>query len=88
MKQGGASTDAAVYREAARQIEEGIQIWTCNALECLGASPIPYAALFKPEDEHFDGSWGTRWSDSYEERQDCRILALCFMAAMVEAGDA
>ena len=41
-----------------------------------------YKALFSPnadDDDYWDG-----WDDAQNER----ILALCFMAAMVEAGDA
>lgn len=35
-----------------------------------------------------DGSWGSFWGHSWKENENCRILALCLMAAMVEAGDA
>src|SRR5690349_16044648 len=32
--------------------------------------------------------WGDYWGDTPEESNRCRALGLCFMAAMVEAGDA
>ncbi len=38
-----------------------------------------YAALFKPE--HSDSYWGREWGD---DAHDCRILALCMMAAITE----
>ena len=43
-----------------------------------------YQYIFKPEEGNW--CWGDLWEE--HERDDCRVLALCFMAAMVEAGDA
>lgn len=31
--------------------------------------------------------WGACWSDDLEERIACRVLGLCLMAAIAEAGD-
>ena len=31
--------------------------------------------------------WGCEWSDDLQERQNCRVLALLFAAAMADAGD-
>jgi len=55
-----------------------------------------YQTLFLPVFAFHSGYWGENWSDvEYpckrdvcEEVRPCRVLALCFMAAMVEAGDA
>jgi hypothetical protein len=53
--------------------------------------PVPplvkrYQDVFKPEDG--DWTWGDLWGELEAERDECRVLALCLMAAMVEAGDA
>lgn len=53
---------------------------------CRGRLVSDYAAFFRPEIGVV--YWGMHWGDSREERDDCRIIALCFMAAMIEAGDA
>lgn len=54
-----------------------------------------YERFFKPDGAHL--YWGNAWSDrppTYQEScgdeqaKKCRILALCFMAAMAGAGDA
>lgn len=39
--------------------------------------------LFAPE-ATFGGYWGEEWADDHEERRNCRVVALCLMAAMVE----
>lgn len=31
--------------------------------------------------------WGDEWSDDLQERQNCRVLALLFAAAMADTGD-
>lgn len=45
--------------------------------------------LFKPEqpDDPEELWWGWLWSDSPEEVKECRILALLFLQAMLDAGD-
>lgn len=49
----------------------------------------PFEDLFKPDEPYASRSyWGNEWAETDAERNDCRILALCFMASMVEAGDA
>ena len=85
-----------VYREAARRIAEPLAIqWTCWEIENVLGIPRhnpdvkekdkhylvrKYEAMFKPENSGH--CWGYAWG--YEERLDCRILALCFMAAIAE----
>lgn len=87
----GGSRKAAgyVYREAARQIERA---------DC----PAPLAVKrvegkgFMEDSQLVDKLRSVYASESYpywpwtieRNRRDLRVLALCFMAAMVEAGDA
>jgi hypothetical protein len=58
--------------------------------------PVRYSDTFKPQHDHFYSTyWARNWIDvgvlAYEEQRqqmrDCRILALCFAAAMAETGD-
>ena len=51
-------------------------------------SPVhDFTAIFSPNDDA-RYYWGDGWGDTQEERNNARVVALCFMAAMVEAGDA
>ena len=85
---------AAIYRKAARRIERAAHgMFSCSTLNTItgdGEAARRYAELFRPED--YNGEcWGHAWAngwDQWRERNACRIVALCFMAAMVEAGDA
>lgn len=43
--------------------------------------------LFKPANAHYLSYWGVLWSNDPEEVKRCRVLALCFLAAMYETGD-
>lgn len=83
---------AALYREAASRIAERKNVWSCCAIErvTLGCGPTwgketkAYREIFATSEDGevsisaFDTAGGS----------PIRILALCFMAAMVEAGDA
>lgn len=90
---------AKAYREAARLIERGEDLgcvggsrcrFSCCALQRVvgdvDASFLvsPYRNLFLhlPREGWWDNSYPS------EEYNDWRVLALCFMAAMAEAGDA
>ena len=92
---------AAVYREAAYRVEFGFHSFSCWAIEDVLVVPLhgeetkekdkhplvrSYEKTFRPEACGWTHNWGVYWNG--DERRDCRILALCFMAAMVEAGDA
>lgn len=59
---------------------------TLEAYERVKGSRVirDFEELFKP-DESWGMYWGHQWPEG--EQQDCRCLALCFMAAMAEAGD-
>lgn len=59
-----------------------------NVREINEACPLPDGQKWTAENLWPDGSWGSYWAESTEEQEGCRIVALCFMAAMVEAGDA
>lgn len=85
---------AAIYRKAAKMIEDKQACSSCIALDFAGAgeeSRRKYSAVFRPEkpDDPAGIFW---WRDcgchGTRRYRDPRILALCFMAAMVEAGDA
>jgi hypothetical protein len=74
---------------AARLVERGDQHFTCYALDEAGGTQAmcdKYKATFAPRGADCSSSWFANLPG--EERQECRVLALCFMAAMVEAGDA
>ena len=71
------------------------QTFSCRAIQiavtgkgegCVSSPCIEtaiYQELFSPE-EIKDSHWGNAWG---EERDECRVLALCFAAAMAETGD-
>lgn len=78
-----------VYREAARRVAEGEEEFSCVAVILAGPGAITnYEALMRP-DGHW-GAWGSGWGDpnayvkTYATIHDCRVLALCFMAAIAE----
>lgn len=78
------NSDAQFFRAAAKRLEDGLNEYACHALADAGA-PFTHAdrlkEIFAPDVE--DVAWlrGIGGTGG-------RILALCFMAAMVEAGDA
>ena len=90
---------AEIYRKVARTMEQCEQ-YACNAIEEAGlpcstfyktfrptvktaneAVPLPHRRWTRTE---IGGAWGFFWGD---DSHNCRVLALCLMAAMVEAGD-
>lgn len=86
-----------VYREAARLGAEGESdgscIWIAWAQDKDAGSYFhdkfgeKFKELFKPE---YGIYWGEQWADDKAnprqcpETRNCRVLALCFMAAIVE----
>ncbi len=93
---------AKAYREAARLMEreaiyfDGPVTYACHALELVEFGHASWADskycsplrdVFDPEREG-GSAWLCDATVSTEARKEIRILALCFMAAMVEAGDA
>ena len=84
----GRKKRAALYRKTAQFIEQRGQGACCYSLSKCGArgnEHMNFAAFFKPQNcgPYW---WGVpSWEPNYHGP---RILALCFMAAMVEAGDA
>lgn len=96
------SVEARIYRTAAQRLAKMKQTTpACMAiadvagcgddLDCLEVRA--FTKTFKPRGECGNSAWSWRWVDDldcdYRKTLDnCRVLALCFMAAMVEAGDA
>ena len=93
---------AAAYRSAARMIEMDSVAggWSCWALELALGVPlhgsashptaihpdvIAYEDMYRPDSKSL---YPHRWGEAFDDPYNCRVLALCFMAAMVEAGDA
>ena len=89
-----------VYREAARLLEAGEYTYNWSCWTICQAKGVPfynfgepkpaevddYEITFSPYNENADSHtrhcWGRAWDE--DERRDCRILALCFMAAIAE----
>lgn len=81
-----------IYRRAAELQDTG-QYSSCYAVNeaVTGDARKPtkeaqkYAALFSPRENHDpDESWGLEWADNpwFWGVNECRVLALCFMAAI------
>ena len=88
------STDAAVCRDAAKAVEDMKAGFCCCALGLPGDKiRDDFAAIFSPEpsDEQEQDNlsvYGWYGRPNTEENRNARVVALCMMAAMVEAGDA
>lgn len=82
--------DSEVYLRAARLISDygGYSCEAVNVAERNSATDAPcrnaYATLFHPDGHKKWGNWGVEWG-THEERRNCRILALLFMAAITES---
>ena len=94
--------DAAVYLKAARLIESREGVYSYGCCFAIAWSELPhvrsfnratledyttaaqqrFSAIFKPILRETHEYW---WIE--DEEMDARILALCFAAAMAEAGD-
>lgn len=70
---------AAIYRGAAKLIEKQTAAYPGFAIWMAHGTPNPARKIIDPFEEIF-----TEWVGDRDER----IVALCFMAAMVEVGDA
>ena len=93
--------DAAIYREAAEMLFLGEVHYCCIALETVGGNVSAFTSAFAPMENEADpdpdmeycgfgkGAWGKHWGTSnvVHSGDGCRVLALCFAAAMAEAGD-
>ena len=94
---------AALYRATAEAILTQTEKWSCFALRRVGIECDDFCAVFDPGPGPSGSYWGTPqfgsgWSwgvyftdkDTVDAKlqQEQRAIALCFMAAMVEAGDA
>lgn len=90
------SATPQIYRDAAKLVEDGIHLHSCVAIYDAAGLGVPavwskrrslmiceqYDELFRPySNDGWGDSWGICWG---LDRQDCRVLALCFMAAITE----
>ncbi len=91
----------ALYLDIAERLEAGRCRYTCyeiwQSLQKAGVeypmhykdvSYVSYAELFSPDGHHEGRAWWLTEIEPEEEKMDWRVTAMCFMAAMVEAGDA
>lgn len=84
-----------VYSRAAQYManDEGYVEFSCHAIDDVQDAMYSdarknYCQMFKPSLRTYDeAQWGDKWSESLFARRECRILALCFAAAMHETGD-
>jgi hypothetical protein len=92
-----ASRRPAIYRRAAEclfDIKQDAIRGCCFAIaqadgsgDYTSQNQKSFHDLFEPDD-HGDGYYFEQISTDQPVRRECRLLALCLMAAMVEAGDA
>jgi len=93
-------TEAALYRKAAKRIETGENDFACNALKDVGLSCVNMKKLFEADAIEYGLAYDGRaaryafFSNGVDHGVDFdatvrnhRVLALCFLAAMAEAGD-
>jgi hypothetical protein len=85
-------TDAEVYREAAELVFCSKHRFSCEAIGLVGRSGFKgwelkflYSDLFAPEGCDQYDPWGDDWGNTTAERRECRVLALCLMAAIAES---
>lgn len=87
---------AQQYRDAARHLElgdTGCFVQSCRASCCVLRNTacddevVVYREYFMHDGHHEQNGWWNIGIHS-DENSGARILALCLMAAMVEAGDA
>lgn len=92
-----------LFIRAAEAVAEGRQEFSCCAIDHFANEEVGYSQERVLYDELFEpgasynpdrlSAWGILWSDKRgkkekeQEQKDCRVLALCFMAAIVEEED-
>jgi len=89
---------AAVYRNLAREAETddfamSPHWWSCNQVREHFIPTVGDSASFDEREKYQEAFNFPKyemglWEMSGRNMQNIRVLALCFMAAMVEAGDA
>jgi transcription elongation factor Elf1 len=94
----GTSTDTTklrvrIYHAAAESIERQRHCGCCSAIRNNDArnnfkEVDIFSDWFKPSKEDTLAYWFGKCSCETQDNVPVRVLALCFMAAMVEAGDA
>lgn len=79
-----------IYRKAAELIARGTQQHSCVAISIVVNYESfherqSYGALFRPSRRvGSNDPWGEWWSEESKVCRDCRVIALCFMAAIAE----
>ena len=92
--------EAALYHQAAQLLESREQSYGCEALKAVGLSNGYLDAVFREDAIQYEETYagkparvayfanGIDPEDDFDETsRNHRILALCFLAAMAEAGD-
>ena len=78
--------NARICLEAARRIDEGSEIFTCNGLKHAKAYRLcaDYQEVFElgNGDTRSNSNVNDLWHDMYENATQRRVLMLCLMAAM------
>lgn len=85
-------SNAKIYREAARKIAEKEEEYSCRAVTLSTVNArlrLIYHNVFSYD--RYILFWANKWreEDGYDDDRlrNCRVIALCFAAAMAEAGD-
>jgi hypothetical protein len=76
-----------IYREAAEIVSQRRPFleYACHALRRLGLPCDEFESYMWPPDRTPDQNrWSGFWGAPDAESQDCRVIALCFMAAIAE----
>jgi len=89
-----------VYIKAAKDLRKyhgfscAAVTWSAGDMNEVGyVHADAYTDLFFPPDELnpevwcLNYAWGEMWGRTNEKRNECRVLALLFMAAIAESGD-
>lgn len=77
-------TTAKQYKQAAELIALGRISFCCHALQYVGGSCEEMEELFAGEPEAFLEAWMNLRGEKTEDGRERRVLALLFMAALVE----
>jgi hypothetical protein len=92
-------TDAEIYLQAAEDVAVGISRYSCLAARDVAITDSfamsgledaervfsAYGNLFAPQLSKLNTLWGVKWGRTEAERRECRVLALCLMAAIAES---
>lgn len=87
-------TKAEIYRRAAELVQDDKERYSCNAVVMAGQEfkILTWDQRYEYADMFASIGWGSYWHLAAETAEqewgkDGRVLALCFAAAMADAGD-